>query len=135
MSFINRNPGSGTRILLDMKLQEIAEKKQTSVEKIKAGVKGYGFEAKSHTAVAVAVLQNKADLGLAIRAAAEIYGLDFIPVAEERYDFVVQKSRLSKPSVQSFLDVLKSAEFKKELKDKLLGLSPTTDTGGIVYPK
>ena len=135
LSFINRNPGSGTRILLDMKLQEIAEKKHLSFEKIKTGIKGYEVEAKSHTAVAVAILQGKADLGLAIRAAAEMYSLDFIPIADERYDFLVQKSRLSKPGVQAFLEVLRSAEFKKELKEKLPGLSPTEDTGAVIYLK
>ena len=83
----------------------------------------------------MAVLQGKADLGLAIRAAAEMYGLDFIPVADERYDFLVQKGRLSKPSIQAFLEVLRSAEFKKELKEKLSGLSPTEDTGAVIYPK
>jgi putative molybdopterin biosynthesis protein len=135
LSFINRNPGSGTRILLDMKLQEIAEKKNIPFEKIKMSIKGYGVEAKSHTAVAVAILQGKADVGLAIRAAAEMYGLDFIPIADEQYDFLVQKNRLSKPSVQAFLEVLKSEEFKKELKDKLPGLSPTNNTGLVIYPK
>ncbi len=134
LSFINRNLGSGTRILFDMKLLEIAKKKNIPIEKIQRSIKGYGIEAKSHTAVAVAILQGKADVGLAIRAAAEMYGLDFIPIADERYDFLIQKNRLSKPSVQAFLEILKSEEFKKELKDKLPGLSPTDDIGVIIYP-
>ncbi len=134
VAFINRNPGSGTRLLLDMKLQETAARLQLPLDRLQQCVQGYRVEAKSHTAVAVAVLQGKADVGLAIRAAADRYGLTAIPLTEERYDFVVQKSRLSKPSVQAFLDVLRSTEFRTALPATLPGLSPTDDTGAIIYP-
>ena len=70
LSFINRNPGSGTRILLDMKLNEVVQSKKIPFEEIVSKVKGYRTEAKSHTAVAVAVLQGKADVGLGIETVA-----------------------------------------------------------------
>ncbi|MFH0748666.1 MAG: molybdopterin biosynthesis protein [Candidatus Bathyarchaeota archaeon] len=135
LSVMNRNPGSGTRILLDMLLREAAKKRGISLSQLISGIKGYQAEAKSHSAVAVAVLQGKADVGLAIRAVAELYGLDFIPIAAEQYDFLIQKSSLLKPAVKSFLEVLKSKEFKGELKQRLPGLSPTEDTGTVIFPK
>lgn len=133
--FINRNLGSGTRILLDMHLQRIAKKENISFDKMVSRIKGYKVEAKSHTAVAVAVLQGKADLGLAIRAVAERYGLDFIPVANEQYDFLIQKSKSSKPAIKAFLEVLRSEEFGREMKKRLPGFIPTEETGNIIYPK
>lgn len=135
LSFINRNPGSGTRILLDMLLQGIAKKDGVSFTELASKIKGYKVEAKSHTAVAVAVLQEKADVGLAISAVADRYGLDFIHVADEHYDFLIQKSRFAQPAVQAFLEVLRSEEFRREMKLRLPGLTPTEETGKIIYPK
>jgi putative molybdopterin biosynthesis protein len=132
VTFINRNPGSGTRILLDMYLKEIAEEKGMSFDELRSLIKGYDVEAKSHTAVAIAILMGKADVGLGIRTVAERYGLDFIPVRPEEYDFVVRKDRLSKESVKLFLDTLTSKEFKAELERKLPGIMTTKDTGKIV---
>jgi len=133
LSIINRNPGSGTRILLDMKLAELAKEKGTSFEALVKGIQGYSYESKSHSAVAVSVLQGRADVGLAIKAVAETYGLDFIPVAQEHYDFLVRKERYGKPSVQAFLEVLRSIEFKERLPKRAVGLEPTDDTGTILY--
>ncbi|MFH0897768.1 MAG: substrate-binding domain-containing protein, partial [Candidatus Bathyarchaeota archaeon] len=135
LSIINRNPGSGTRILLDTLLRRIAEERKVSFDQLTDNIEGYKAEAKSHTAVAVAVLHGKADLGLAIRSVAERYGLGFLPIADENYDFLIQRSRFEKPSIQTFLEVLRSKEFKKELKQRLPGLSPTEETGRIIYPK
>ena len=133
VSIVNRNPGSGTRILMDMKLASLAKHDNTTIDEIVKRIQGYSYESKSHSAVAVAVLQGKADAGLAIRAVAETYGLDFLPVANEQYDFLIRKDRLTKPSVQSFLEVLRSEEFNKELPKKATGLHPSTDTGEILY--
>ncbi|MDQ1279970.1 MAG: molybdopterin molybdotransferase, partial [Thermoproteota archaeon] len=135
LAFINRNPGSGTRILLDMRLAGIAKKEDISFDMLVSKIKGYKVEAKSHTAVAVAVLQGKADVGLAISAVADRYGLDFIHVADEQYDFLIQKSRFTNPAIQSFLEVLRSEEFHKEMKQRLPGLTPTEETGKIIYPQ
>jgi putative molybdopterin biosynthesis protein len=134
VSFINRNLGSGTRILLDMNLKKMAKEAGADFKEVASKIKGYQFEAKSHTSVALAVLQGKADVGLGIRAVADRYGLEFIFLADEEYDFAVQKKRLQKKSIQAFIDALKSETFKEELKNRASGLVPTKDTGKIIYP-
>jgi len=90
---INRNAGSGTRILTDRLL---------------GGAKpaGYWSQPKSHNAVGVAVTQNRADWGIAIETIARQYGLGFIPAQDEHYDFIVPKARLARPAVERFLAVL-----------------------------
>ena len=135
ISFINRNPGSGTRILLDMHLNQIARKKGVSFERLTSKIDGYRVEAKSHTAVAVAVLHGKADVGLAIHAVADMYGLGFIPVAEEHYDFLIRKERFVKDVVKAFVEVLRSEEFKTALRKRTVGLTPTKETGLVIYPQ
>lgn len=135
VSFINRNPGSGTRILLDMHLKRIAKERSVLFEKMVSMINGYRIEVKSHSGVAVAVLHGKADVGLAIRAVADRYGLDFLSVADESYDFLVRKERFSKDAVKAFLEVLRSEEFKIALKQRTTGLNPTKETGRMVYPK
>jgi putative molybdopterin biosynthesis protein len=94
---VNRNAGSGTRILLDGLL---------------AGVRpaGYANQPKSHNAVAAAVAQGRADWGMAIENVARLYGLGFLPVADEHYDFFVMDARRERPAVQAFLAALGSAE-------------------------
>jgi molybdopterin molybdotransferase/putative molybdopterin biosynthesis protein len=101
---INRNAGSGTRILIDQLL---------------AGARpaGYFVRAKSHNAVAVALQQRRADWGVAIQSVAALYGLDFIPLREERYDFVVPKARLNRPAVRRFADLL-SAPAAQSILDR-----------------
>lgn len=135
LAFVNRNPGSGTRILLDMKLREIARSKEVQFEQLITRIAGYQIEAKSHTAVAVAVLQGKADLGLGIKAAAERYELDFMPLAEEHYDFAIQVKSMGKEAVQAFLDTLRSEVFRIELERRAPGLSPTAETGMTIFPR
>ncbi|MEM3566879.1 MAG: substrate-binding domain-containing protein, partial [Candidatus Bathyarchaeia archaeon] len=72
--------------------------------------------------------------GLGIKAVAERYGLDFIPIADEEYDFAVQKNRLQKQPIQAFLAMLRSEKFKEELKKRAPGLIPTEETGKVIYP-
>jgi putative molybdopterin biosynthesis protein len=90
---VNRNAGSGTRILTDRLLDS-------------AKPPGYWAQPKSHNAVAVAVAQNRADWGVAIETVARQYGLGFIPAQDEHYDFVVPKARLLRPPVQRFRALL-----------------------------
>ena len=75
---------------------------------------------------------GKADVGLGIRAVAERYGLDFIPIKPEEYDFIVRKDRLNKDAVKEFIKVLRSDEFKNELERKIVGIKVTKDTGKII---
>lgn len=102
---VNRNAGSGTRILIDRLLGG-------------AQPAGYGVQTKSHNAVAVAVAQGRADWGLAIDTVARQYGLGFIPVQEERYDFVLPRDRLARAPVQAFLALLRSDAARAALRER-----------------
>jgi putative molybdopterin biosynthesis protein len=90
---VNRNAGSGTRILIDRLLGGLRPE-------------GYAYQAKSHNGVAVAVVQGRADWGLAIDTVARQYGLGFLPLQPERYDFVVPLARLDRPAVKRVADLL-----------------------------
>jgi molybdopterin molybdotransferase/putative molybdopterin biosynthesis protein len=90
---VNRNAGSGTRILTDRLLGG-------------ATPAGYWSQPKSHNPVGAAVAQNRADWGIAIETIARQYGLGFIPAQDEHYDFIVPKARLTRPAVQRFRNVL-----------------------------
>jgi len=103
-TIINRNPGSGTRILIDRLLGG----RQPP---------GYGVQAKSHNAIATAVLQGRADWGMAIDTVAKQYGLGFIPVQEEHYDFVVPKARRERSAVSAFRDLLQEASVRSHLRE------------------
>ncbi len=133
VTLINRNAGSGTRVLLDLHLRRLAEQMGVAFKELILGIRGYGVESKSHSAVAAAVAHGRVDVGLGIEMAARRYGLDFIPVAEEQYDFAFRSERLTKPSVQAFLDVLKSGDFKVSLEKKAKGLMASAETGDVVY--
>jgi|Deesub1362A_J573_1020465.scaffolds.fasta_scaffold00005_272 putative molybdopterin biosynthesis protein len=130
--FINRNPGSGTRVLLDMELKKFASEKGLEFNALIKKIRGYEIEAKSHSAVAAAVAYGKADVGLAIKTVAEQYGLDFLPLREEKYDFVIPKAKINKVSVQKFIEILNSDEFKDVLR-RIPGLKPNNKTGMIIH--
>ncbi len=106
--FVNRQMGSGTRILLDF----LIKKDNLDSKKI------YGYEREefTHTGVAAQIAAETADAGLGIYSASKIFGLDFIPVCEENYDFLVLKSAFNLPIVQRFINVLKSNEFADRVK-------------------
>lgn len=110
---VNRNAGAGTRILLDRLL---------------AGAKPHGYwaQAKSHNAVAAAVAQGRADWGMAIDTVAGPYGLGFLPVQPERYDFAVPADRLDRPAVRRFLDLLADGDVRRRLTK--LGFDLTEDS-------
>jgi len=131
--FINRNKGSGTRTLIDIELMKLARKLNLSFEELTSKIKGYDVEAKTHSAVASAVLHGKADVGLGIRTVAEMFNLEFIPIAEENYDFLISIDSVNKRSTKLFLEILKSEEFKIKLKEKFKGIKTQNDTGKIIY--
>ena len=106
---VNRNAGSGTRILLDGLLGG-------------ARPPGYANQPKSHNAVAAAVAQGRADWGVAIAAVAGAYGLGFAPLADEHYDFFLPEARQDRPAVRAFLSALASAEGRARLA--ALGFTP-----------
>ncbi|WP_457556103.1 molybdopterin biosynthesis protein [Candidatus Pyrohabitans sp.] len=130
--FINRNPGSGTRVLFDLELKKLAEERGVGVKELAREIRGYEIEAKSHSAIAAAVAYGRADVGLAIRTVAEQYDLDFIPLREEKYDFAVPGEKFSKREVKRFIDTLASKEFRRLLEDTP-GLAPDRETGRVIY--
>jgi putative molybdopterin biosynthesis protein len=91
---VSRNTGAGTRVLIDKLLNG-------------ARPAGYANQPKSHNAVAAAIAQGRADWGLAIEPVAKLYGLGFLPVSPEHYDFLVVDARRERPAVQAFLAVLR----------------------------
>jgi molybdate-binding protein len=106
--FINRQPGSGSRLLLDKLLREanIAPR----------ALQGYHRVAVGHLAAAYAVVSGDADCCLATRSAARAFSLAFVPVHSERYDFVFRRSMLESPAVQTFMDVLQRASLRRRLE-------------------
>ncbi|KNY28409.1 molybdopterin biosynthesis protein [Pseudobacteroides cellulosolvens] len=109
ISFVNRQKGAGTRILLDFLL------KQKGIEK--EDIEGYDREEYTHMSIAALVAAKNADVGLGIYSAAKIYGLDFIPVCQEEYDFIIPERFMEMKHVKTFLDILKSHEFKRILTE------------------
>jgi len=99
---VGRNAGSGTRILIDRLLQG-------------ARPPGYWSQPRSHNAVAAAVAQQRADWGITIESVARRYGLGFIPLQDEHYDFAVPKSRFERPPVRRFQAVLEDDVLKAAL--------------------
>ncbi len=120
--FINRQAGSGTRILLDYNLDKFAIDPDD--------IEGYETDEYTHMAVGVAVLSGKADTGLGILSAAKALKLDFIPVTEERYDLILPTGMLDQPAVQAVLEILNSDSFKQSLEE--LGGYSTRETGQLV---
>lgn len=106
--YVNRQGGSGTRILFDY----LCKKYDISPQ----SVNGWNREEMTHTAVAAQIASGTGDLGLGIFSAAKLYNLDFIPVCTENYDFAVLKSAWELPQTQMFIDILRSEEFKKRLE-------------------
>lgn len=107
--YVNRQRGSGTRILCEHLLSENGLSPNE--------IKGYTNEEFTHTAVAALVASGNADAGLGIYSAAKMYDLDFIPICNETYEFLIQKDYIDNPMVKAFIDVLNSEEFRKRLSE------------------
>ncbi len=133
VKFVNRSLGSGTRAILDREMKKIAERIGIKLKEVSKRVRGYSIELRSHVEVAKALKNGKADVGLGIRAVAEKYELDFIPLAEEYFDFVIDKKRLRKPLVNSFIEMLSSERFKSEVEMHAPGIRIIKETGNVIY--
>jgi len=134
LKFINRNLGSGTRVLLETLLTKKAEERGIDPNTLNKRIKGFEREARTHFEVARAIARGEADVGVALRYAGEIYGLSFAPLVWEEYDFVILESRAEKSSVRAFLSVLTSKEFKRSL-GKISGYQIPSDMGKIIYKR
>ena len=100
---VNRNAGAGTRVLID---------------KLLGGARppGYANQPRSHNAVAAAIAQARADWGVAIEPVAHLYGLGFLPLSPEHYDFLLVESRRDRPAVQAFLAALRDGRARERIK-------------------
>ena len=107
---VNRNPGAGTRVLIDSLLQG-------------ARPAGYGNQPRSHNAVAAAVAQGRADWGVAIEPVAKLYKLGFLALGPEHYDFLLVERRRERPAVQAFLAALRDPAVREQIWAR--GMRPT----------
>jgi molybdenum cofactor synthesis domain-containing protein len=107
IAFVNRQAGSGTRVLFDHQLDQSGVNADA--------VKGYDHEEFTHMAVAVDVLSGAADAGMGIYAAAKALDLDFVPITREQYDLVIPSHMLDEPNIQVVLNTIKSGHFRERI--------------------
>lgn len=121
--FLNREKGSGTRVLLDEQLHRLGIDRRQ--------IKGYENEESSHLGVASAVARGEADVGLGNeKASLQVRGLDFLPLHKERYELVMKKEDMDKTYMRAVIEILQSEEFKNEARG--LGDYDLTETGKII---
>ena len=103
--FVNRNPGSGTRLWLDAELRKLAIPSEK--------VRGYEKAVKTHSEAAMLIANNKADAALGLQAAAYQHDLDFIPLFEERYDLVLPREH--EKTLSPLLNYIQTMDFRNSL--------------------
>ncbi|HOV28316.1 MAG TPA: helix-turn-helix transcriptional regulator [Pseudobacteroides sp.] len=123
ITIINREKGSGTRVLLDEYLRKLGIASNS--------IKGYNRESTSHLAIASTVARGGADLGVGNeKSGLQVKGIEFIPLQTERYELVIKKEDIDKAPFQAVLEILRSPEFKMELEG--IGGYDLTEIGQIV---
>ena len=122
LSFINRQRGSGTRLLLDYKLRESGIEPDS--------IEGYDREEYTHLAVAASVAGGRADVGLGILSAANAMGLDFVPLLSEQYDLVIPSEHYESEPVKFVLEIIRGDSFRAEVD--ALGGYDTSSMGDVV---
>jgi putative molybdopterin biosynthesis protein len=123
LRFINRQQGSGTRVLLDHHLGRLG----LSPDRIA----GYDTEVYTHFEVGLSILSGEADAGIATSAVSKLFGLSFAPITRESFDMVLDQSTFFQKGVQAFMDVLNSSGFRKRVEK--LGNYDFGDSGKILY--
>jgi len=121
--FINRQPGAGTRVLLDIHLERLGI--------VTSLISGYEQEVFTHLEVGLAVLSGKSDVGIASIAIANFLGLNFVPITRERFDMVLDQNLFFEKSVQILMDVLHDPAFR--LRVEGVGRYDFSDSGRIMY--
>jgi len=121
--FINRQKGSGTRILLDHHLQNL--------NILSDEIQGYEKEVYTHFEVGLGILAKEAEVGIATVSAAKLLGLSFIPITQESFDMLMDQATFFERSVQAFIEVLNSREFRSRV-DRL-GSYDFRNSGKILY--
>jgi molybdenum cofactor synthesis domain-containing protein len=107
IKFVNRQPGSGTRVLFDYKIDQLGIKSNS--------IAGYDHDEFTHMAVAVDVLSGAADCGMGIYAAAKALDLDFVPMVREQYDLVIPSALLNQAGIQAVLETISSRHFRERV--------------------
>ena len=125
VTFVNRQEGSGTRVLLDYGLKEAGIDPSE--------IQGYSRIAHTHMEVALEVFSGSADVGVGILAVARLLGLDFIPLATERFDLIIPIANYPSGAIKALREVLCSDEFKSNMTQ--MGGYDARDTGKIVYER
>jgi putative molybdopterin biosynthesis protein len=125
LTFVNRQEGSGTRVLLDYHLKE------NGIDA--SEVSGYTRIAHTHMEVALEIFSGSADVGMGILGAARLLDLDFIPLANERFDLIIPSVHYTSGAVKALREVLCSEDFKANMTQ--MGGYDTRDTGKIVYER
>jgi len=125
VTFVNRQKGSGTRVLLDLNLRQRGI--QTSE------INGYNRELDTHLAVALSITKGEADVSLGIQAAADICGLGFLPLFRERYDLVIPMAKYKSERLAPLLEMITGDDFKKVVSN--VGGYDTSQTGTTTYVK
>ena len=122
ITLVNREEGAGARLLLDQRLRAAGIDYHQ--------VRGYGTIVASHFEIARAIASRQADVGIGIRSAAQLFGLDFVPLQTARYDLVVPKTYLkSHPTLTHLFETLVSRPFRNEIE--ALGGYDTSETGKL----
>ena len=104
LRYVNRQRGAGTRVLLDYELQRVGIDP--------AGIVGYAREEPTHLAVAAAVASGRADCGMGVRAAARAFGLDFVPIAQEPYDLIMERATAESAALQPLWELMETPGFR-----------------------
>jgi putative molybdopterin biosynthesis protein len=130
LRFVNRNPGSGTRTLIDLLLEEESKRRGIDVEGLKRMVRGYNFEVKTHEAVAYLVSKSVVDVGVAVRYVAERYSLAFTPIGRERYDVVVRRDSMDKEVVKRLVN--RFSELVQDFVKDFEGYEINGETGKVL---
>jgi putative molybdopterin biosynthesis protein len=103
---VNRNAGSGTRVLIDGVLRRASPPAASARPADVVKPPGYAVQPRNHNAVAAAVVQHRADWGVTLESVARAAGLGFLPLQAEQYDFIVPKARADRPGVVAFRHLL-----------------------------
>ena len=123
--FINRQKGSGTRVLLDHHLKRLHIGS--------SHIQGYDREVDTHFEVGLAILSKEADTGIATIAVSKLLGLPFIPITQERFDMILHQPTFFEKGVQAFIEILNSKEFRSRVER--MGSYEFKDSGKILYSK
>jgi len=121
--FINRQKGSGTRLLIDQYLNEL------EIPPMK--IRGYDNEVNTHLEVGLSILNKKANVGVATIAISKLLGLHFIPITKERFDMIISRDFFFNKGIQAIIDLLHTKEFIEKIET--IGGYDIKDSGRIIY--